>query len=141
MNCWHCNTELIWGGDHDLDDEDDMYYSMVTNLSCPRCKSYVEVYIRVKIKMTKSFTKLKHQVKSSRYYLFWGAATIAVMAGQIYVGNGYRGMSESVKDLTETITIKMEWDELRRGRGTGPYIPMVNPDDYIIWETIENYED
>ena len=20
MNCWHCGTELIWGGDHDLDD-------------------------------------------------------------------------------------------------------------------------
>ena len=57
-------------------------------------------------------------MKSSRYYLFWGAATIAVMAGQIYVGNGYRGMSQSVNDLTETITIKMEWDELRRGRGT-----------------------
>ena len=44
--------------------------------------------------MTKSYTKLKHQVKSSRYYIFWGAATVAVMAGQIYVGNGYRKMSE-----------------------------------------------
>ena len=31
--------------------------------------------------MTKSYNKLKHQVKSSKYYLFWGAATIAVMAG------------------------------------------------------------
>ena len=90
--------------------------------------------------MTKSFTKLKHQVKSSKYYLFWGAATIAVMAGQIYVGNGYRGMSQSVKDLTETITIKMEWDALNQRRGTGPYLPMretIDPDDYIIWETIE----
>ena len=86
--------------------------------------------------MTKSFTKLKHQVKSSKYYLFWGAATIAVMAGQIYVGAGYRSMSQEVKDLTEVLTIKMEWDELRRDRGTGPYIPMVDPDDYIIWETI-----
>jgi len=90
--------------------------------------------------MTKSFTKLKHQVKSSRYYLFWGAATIAVMAGQIYVGNGYRGMSQSVKDLTETITIKMEWDELNKRRNSGGYggvMPMVDPDDYIIWETID----
>ena len=77
-------------------------------------------------------------MNSSRYYIFWGAATVAVMAGQIYVGNGYRGMSQSVKDLTETITIKMEWDELKRGRGTGPYIPMNNPDDYIIWETTES---
>ena len=62
----------------------------------------------------KNMSKLKHQVKSSRYYIFWGAATVAVMAGQIYVGNGYRGMSQSVKDLTETITIRMEWDELRQ---------------------------
>jgi len=87
--------------------------------------------------MTKSYTKLKHQVKSSRYYIFWGAATVAVMAGQIYVGNGYRGMSQSVKDLTETITIKMEWDELNKRRtGQSPYM-MVDPDDYIIWESID----
>ena len=66
------------------------------------------------------------------------------MAGQIFVGAGYQSMSNSVKDLTEIIEIKMEWDALRRDRGTGPYIPMremVDPDDYIIWETIENYED
>ena len=92
--------------------------------------------------MTKSFTKLKHQVKSSRYYLFWGAATVAVMAGQIYVGNGYRKMSESVGDLTEMIEIKMEWEEQKEllRRGTGPYMPMremIDPDDYIIWEEIK----
>ena len=28
MNCWHCNTELIWGGDfNDLDDYEDMKMS------------------------------------------------------------------------------------------------------------------
>tara|TARA_R100001594_G_scaffold93476_1_gene127768 strand:- start:255 stop:440 length:186 start_codon:yes stop_codon:yes gene_type:complete len=43
MKCWHCKTELIWGGDHDLDDEDENY-SMVTNLSCPKCESIVDVY-------------------------------------------------------------------------------------------------
>ena len=87
--------------------------------------------------MTKSFTKLKHQVKSSKYYLFWGAATIAVMAGQIYVGAGYRSMSQEVKDLTEVLTIKMEWEELNRGQNRSPYMPMVDPDDYIIWKTID----
>ena len=51
--------------------------------------------------MTKSYNKLKHQVKSSKYYLFWGAATIAVMAGQIYVGTGYRNMSESIDKLVD----------------------------------------
>ena len=53
------------------------------------------------ITMTKSYTKIKHQVKSNKYYLFWGAATIAVMAGQIYVRTGYRNMSESLNKLVD----------------------------------------
>ena len=73
--------------------------------------------------MTK-FSKLKHQVKSNKYYLFWGACTFAVMAGQIYVGAGYRGMSESVRDLTEVITIKMEWDALEEKNNPYGVIPL-----------------
>ena len=91
--------------------------------------------------MTKStFAKTKAQIKSYQYYLFWGACTFAVMAGQIFVGAGYQSMSNSVKDLTELIEIQMEWDELDRRRGTSPYMPMremIDPDDYIIWETID----
>ena len=87
--------------------------------------------------MTKSYTKLKHQVKSSRYYIFWGAATVAVMAGQIYVGNGYRKMSEKVGELTEMLGLKFEMELIERRRGTGAYMPMIDPDDYIIWEEIE----
>ena len=90
--------------------------------------------------MTKStFTKTKAQMKSSSYYTFWGIATVAVVAGQIYVGSGYRDMSQSVKDLTEMIEIKMEMELLERRR-TGPYMPMremIDPDDYIIWEEIK----
>jgi len=81
----------------------------------------------------KKVSKLKHQVKSNMYYVFWGACTVAVMAGQIYVGAGYNRMSRSVRDLTEAIVIKMEWEELRRGTGESPFMPMVDPDDYIIW--------
>ena len=65
----------------------------------------------------KNITKLKHQIKSNKYYLFWGACTIAVMAGQIYVGAGYRQMSQDVKDLTEVLTIKIELDTLRQNGG------------------------
>ena len=43
MNCWHCNTPLIWGGDHDISEED-TEYQIVTNLSCPKCNSIVDVY-------------------------------------------------------------------------------------------------
>ena len=92
--------------------------------------------------MTKStFAKTKAQIKSYQYYLFWGACTFAVMAGQIFVGAGYQSMSNSVKDLTEIIEVKMEWDELnreldRRRTGQSPYMT-VDPDDYIIWESID----
>ena len=55
-------------------------------------------------------------MKSYQYYLFWGACTVAVMAGQIYVGTGYQSMSQSVKDLTEMIEIKIELEELRQNR-------------------------
>ena len=41
MKCWHCETELIWGGDDDLEDDED--FVMVTNLSCPTCNSFVLV--------------------------------------------------------------------------------------------------
>ncbi len=42
MKCWHCNTELIWGGDHDT--EDNEYYDIVSNLSCPKCHAAVDVW-------------------------------------------------------------------------------------------------
>ena len=74
--------------------------------------------------MTKSYTKLKHQVKSSRYYIFWGAATVAVMAGQIYVGNGYRQMSEKVEDLTKMIGIKFEMELLEKKRNPYGIMPL-----------------
>jgi formate/nitrite transporter FocA (FNT family) len=68
--------------------------------------------------MTKStFAKTKAQIKSYQYYLFWGACTFAVMAGQIFVGAGYQSMSQSVNDLTEIIEIKIELEELRKSRG------------------------
>ena len=65
--------------------------------------------------MTKSnFAKTKAQIKSYQYYLFWGACTVAVMAGQIFVGAGYQSMSQSVKDLTEVFTIIQEQEDLRK---------------------------
>ena len=61
------------------------------------------------ITMTKStFTKRKAQMKSSSYYLFWGIATIAVVAGQIYVGTGYRMMSETGDAISADINLLVE---------------------------------
>ena len=58
--------------------------------------------------MTKSFNKLKHQVKSNKYYVFWGACTIGVLLGQIYVGNGYRRMSETNDAISADINLLVE---------------------------------
>ena len=39
---------------------------------------------------------IRHQLKSRFYYMFWGAATVAVVAGQLYVGTSYRAMAKSM---------------------------------------------
>ena len=45
----------------------------------------------------------KHQIKSGYYYIFWGLATISVLFGQVYVGSGYRQMSESIEQIRKEI--------------------------------------
>ena len=44
MLCWHCNTEVIWGSDHDISHED-KEYGMETNLSCPNCNAFYLIYL------------------------------------------------------------------------------------------------
>ena len=46
--------------------------------------------------------KLRAQVKSRWYYIFWGAATLSVFAGQMHVGNGFTRMSESFDKILES---------------------------------------
>ena len=44
MNCYHCETELIWGADNTFEDTGIDGEGIVTNLSCPKCEAYVEVF-------------------------------------------------------------------------------------------------
>ena len=46
MKCWHCESDLIWGGDHDIEDLDTGGDGIVTNLSCSNedCNTHVEIY-------------------------------------------------------------------------------------------------
>jgi hypothetical protein len=48
-------------------------------------------------------TKLRAQVKSRFYYIFWGAATIAVVLGQLYVGSGYRILHQDMRELLQKV--------------------------------------
>jgi len=43
MNCWHCETELIWGSDSEFPLPSDEY-DFISFLSCPKCEAHVEVY-------------------------------------------------------------------------------------------------
>ena len=44
------------------------------------------------------------QMKSNWYYVFWGIATVAVVAGQVYVGLGYREMANEIRTAREATT-------------------------------------
>ena len=52
-------------------------------------------------------TKQRNQVKSRFYYIFWGIATFSVVAGQIYVGSGYRDYARSLNRLFDTIEVEV----------------------------------
>ena len=57
--------------------------------------------------------KLRAQVKSRFYYLFWGAATVSVFAGQLYVGSGYRQMSRSFNRIMDAIVVEVHKEGIR----------------------------
>ena len=57
--------------------------------------------------------KVRNQVKSRFYYLFWGIATFSVVAGQVYVGSGYRVFANSLNRIFDTIEVQVS-DEYER---------------------------
>ncbi len=61
--------------------------------------------------------KVRAQVKSRFYYLFWGIATFSVVAGQLYVGSGYRMYARSLMRILDAVDVEV-------GRGY--------PDDMIV---------
>ena len=51
--------------------------------------------------------KVRAQVKSRFYYLFWGVATVSVVLGQVYVGSGYRMFARSLNRIFDTIEVQV----------------------------------
>ena len=76
------------------------------------------------MKVKNYITKVRSQFKSSAYYVFWGTATFVVVAGQIYVGTGYRQMSESLDAwFDKTISIMIQKRLMQeRPKSIDPYI-------------------
>ena len=58
--------------------------------------------------------KVRNQVKSRFYYLFWGVATFSVVAGQLYVGSGYRMFARSLNRIFDTVEVQVGEDLYRQ---------------------------
>ena len=67
----------------------------------------------VKDDREKSIQKKRAQVKSRFYYLFWGIATFSVVAGQVYVGSGYRMFARSLNRIFDTVEVQISEDYYR----------------------------
>ena len=107
------------------------------------------------MKMSKR-DRVRAQVKSRWYYTFWGTATVAVVAGQVYVGTSYRAMASSMNRWFDT-AVEALIPETYIPRGRGLYEPLIppptgdfnrnnidlteiDPEDYIIWLEIPDEE-
>ncbi len=88
-------------------------------------------------KLMRKREKIRAQVKSRFYYLFWGTATLSVVAGQIYLGTSYRAMARSMNRwFEETIDIITMPHTAPRDRGY--YQPMPSsPEDYERYPVIQ----
>ena len=75
--------------------------------------------------------KQRHQVKSRWYYIFWGAATVSVFAGQLYVGSGYRQMSRSFNRIMDAIVVEL----------VPPKHPMMAPSEHQYDDPIQYIND
>ena len=60
------------------------------------------------------------QKKSRTYYYFWGAATVAVFAGQIYVGSGFRKMAVTLQRILDAPLMIEVPDLIPRQRYSAP---------------------
>ena len=54
--------------------------------------------------------KQRNQVKSKFYYIFWGVSTFSVVAGQLYVGSGYRMFARSLNRIFDTVEVEVGRD-------------------------------
>ena len=89
------------------------------------------------------------QKKSRTYYYFWGVATLSVVLGQWYVGNGFRRMAESNDGISADINLLIESIQFQVPMGGSPdsqfllsnherpsLLPTKQPDKYQVFTGI-----
>ena len=72
-------------------------------------RDYGRMWVQVVIIMI-SKEKVRNQVKSRFYYIFWGIATFSVVAGQLYVGSGYRIFANSLLRIFDAVEVEVGRD-------------------------------
>ena len=82
--------------------------------------------------MTNKREKIRAQMKSRFYYMFWGSSTVAVVSGQLYVGTSYRVMARSMNRWFEETIDLIQKPQRRRtaAQPDGYYLPVPSPEDY-----------
>ena len=78
-------------------------------------------------KFMKRRDKIRAQMKSRFYYMFWGAATVAVVSVQLYVGTSYRAMARSMNRWFEETIELIQIPQRQRNKG---YYSVPKPEDY-----------
>ena len=99
--------------------------------------------------MTNKREKIRAQMKYRFYYILWGASTVAVVSGQLYVASSYRAMAKSMNRWFDT-AVEAFIDRYPRGQyrplvppPTGDFrrdqidLTGLDPDDYIIWLEVD----
>ena len=83
--------------------------------------------------MTNKREKIRAQMKSRFYYMFWDAATVADVSGQLYVGTSDRAIAKSMNRWFEETIDLIQMPHKRRS-GPSPadgwYLPVPSPEDY-----------
>jgi|TARA_R110000823_G_scaffold77807_1_gene177489 hypothetical protein len=95
MKCWHCSEELIWGGDHESEDDG---FVMDTNLSCPGCESIVMVSL---------------PENKDKDYMH----VLTVQAGEVVRPEGDSGLAELKKVLNDNGIRASLSIKIREGQG------------------------
>ena len=84
--------------------------------------------------MNKKKAKLRAQVKSRWYYIFWGTCTVAVCAGQVLVGSGFRRMADSFdKVLNSPIRLHLGIPSPRHPMEAPQHIPEYDWEEDSLW--------
>ncbi len=126
MNCLECDTELIHGGDHDYEDFGREEPGVVSNLTCPNCSTYVEVYRTFEVEGRRQ----PHEIREGGLGRFV----------RLYRAKWDRGQKEHGGCLDKTVTIEKVEEEVMDQWGYLQSLRVLHNDQLKALEDAKNEE-